>query len=304
MHLGILGNGAIGSLLAAKCHVSGFQFTLLSRQPHINTMQYQFADGQKGSFTPEYLGPVFDTQFDILLVATKAYDVEAALEQWKNTISEDTIIVLMNNGMGPHENIADMFPGNPVVAVLTSYGAYRPEFNIVEETGTGNSAGGWLVAPEKFKEKAILTQLEKLFDAVMAPFTWHEDVRLPLWQKLAINAVINPLTALYKVPNGKLATPRYQSLMTHLIDELRLVMNAEGVHITSSTLSNIINSVVAGTAQNISSMHQDVLRGRKTEIDMITGYLLKVGKRHNIALPHHQRIYEKIKALESEAEVS
>lgn len=300
MHLGILGRGAIGSLLAAKCHISGLNFTLLSRQPHIKILNYQLADGETGFFEPKHLAPVFDTQFDVLLVATKAYDVDAALDEWKNAISDETIIVLMNNGMGPHESIQARFPNNPIVAVLTSYGAYRPELDTVVETGVGNSAGGWLIAPSSDKALTLRKRLGEIFDNVMSPFTWHEDVYLPLWQKLAINAVINPLTALYKVPNGKLATPRYQSLMTHLIDELRLVMNAEGVRITSSTLSNIINSVIAGTAENISSMHQDVLKGRKTEIDMITGYLLKVGKRHDIALPHHQRIYDKVKALETE----
>lgn len=301
MHLGILGRGAIGSLLAAKCEISGLDFTLLSRQPHIKTINYELASGETGYFEPKHLAPVFDTKFDVLLVATKAYDVDDALDEWKNAISEDTTIVLMNNGMGPHESIQNKYPNNPVVAVLTSYGAYRPELDTVVETGTGNSAGGWLIAPSNEKEKSFREQLGRIFDSVMSPFTWHEDVYLPLWQKLAINAVINPLTALYKVPNGKLATPRYQSLMTHLIDELRLVMNAEGVRITSSTLSNIINSVVAGTAENISSMHQDVIKGRKTEIDLITGYLLKVGQRHDIPLPHHQRIYDKIKALETEA---
>ena len=136
----------------------------------------------------------------------------------------------------------------------------------------------------------------------MPQFVWHANVYIPLWQKLAINAVINPLTALHRVPNGHLATGIYQKVMMQLINELQKVMAAEGVHITTSTLTNTVNQVVAATAKNISSMYQDVLRERRTEIDMITGYLLRVGERHNISLPHHASLYKKVKKLEESFE--
>ncbi len=303
MRLGILGKGAIGSLLAAKCHEFDIPCTLLTRNNEIAELSYRLADGTNGSFTPRICNPDISETFDVLLVTTKAYDVGEALNQWHNKITPDTLIVLMNNGMGPHESAKEYFPQNPIVAVLTSYGAHRPEINTVVETGEGNSAGGWLTAPNEQQEFILAMRVIELFDRLMPPFVWHVNVFIPLWQKLAINAVINPLTALYKVPNGHLATALYQKMIMHLTDELRMVMEAEGINITTSTLTNTVNSVIAGTAKNISSMYQDILQGRRTENELITGYLLKVAKRHDISLPHHQNLYNKIKLLESKSVV-
>lgn len=302
MRLGILGKGAIGSLLAAKCQVIGIPFTLLTRNSEPFDLAYQLIDGQSGYFTPRICNPDITETFDVLLVATKAFDVGGALEQWRNKIDNNTLIVLMNNGMGPHESVAEHFPHNPVVAVLTSYGAHRPNENQVIETGEGNSAGGWLLAPNEQQEFVLAMRIIELFDRLFPPFVWHVNVHVPLWQKLAINAVINPLTALHKIPNGHLATSLYQNMIGHLIEELRQVMEAEGINITASTLNNTVNSVIAGTAKNISSMYQDVIQGRRTEIDLITGYILKVAKRHGVPMPHHQSLYNKIKLLETPSE--
>ena len=305
MQLGILGKGAIGSLIAAKCHAASLPCKLLTRNSDDFELSYQMADGKRGSFKPQICHPDITETFDVLLVTTKAYDVSEALTQWQKKINRDTVIVLMNNGMGPHEVIAELWPHNPVVAVITSYGAYRPIADAVVESGTGNSAGGWLNKPKNIDEDTTFNfavRVIDFFDKVMPQFVWHPNVYIPLWQKLAINAVINPLTALHRVPNGHLATGIYQKVMIQLINELQKVMAAEGVHITTSTLTNTVNQVVAATAKNISSMYQDVLRERRTEIDMITGYLLRVGERHNISLPHHASLYRKVKKLEESFE--
>lgn len=307
MRLGILGKGAIGSLLAAKCHAASLPCKLLTRDGGDFELSYQMADGERGSFKPQICHPDITETFDVLLVTTKAYDVGDALTQWKNKINNNTVLVLMNNGMGPHEVAAELFPRNPIVAVITSYGAFRPTPDAVIESGTGNSAGGWLSQPSDIDEDTAFSfaiRVIDFFDKVMPQFVWHANVFVPLWQKLAINAIINPLTALHRIPNGHLATGMYQQVMMQLITELQKVMVAEGIHITASTLTNTVNQVIAGTAKNISSMYQDVLQERRTEIEMITGYLLKVGERHNIPLPHHASLYNKIKKLEENFEAN
>ncbi|UAA37529.1 2-dehydropantoate 2-reductase [Paraneptunicella aestuarii] len=306
--LGILGNGAIGSLLASKCHVLGIEHLLLCRNA-LPSLSYELIvpdsdNRQRATYKPisitvEALSEkhTFPT-LSMLAVTTKAYDVDAALVQWRPVISPETILVLMNNGMGPHETVPKLYPENPIAVLTASYGALKPSNDQVKETGQGQSAGGWISLPseniEKYRHEP---PVQALFNKLLPVCHWYEDATFPLWQKLAINAIINPLTAANQVKNGELQKQEYQEQIHFLVSELMQILKLENQPFEYSSLLTSINNVITGTAENISSMYQDIRQQRKTEIDFITGYLLQVARRHGVSLPHHEKLYQQIKGI-------
>ncbi len=94
-----------------------------------------------------------------------------------------------------------------------------------------------------------------------------------MWRKLAVNCVINPLTALWNCPNGELR--HHTDEINAICEEVAAVIEREGYHTSADDLRYYVEQVIDSTAENISSMLQDVRAMRHTEIDYITGYLLK-----------------------------
>jgi 2-dehydropantoate 2-reductase len=125
-----------------------------------------------------------------------------------------------------------------------------------------------------------------------------EDAQSLIWGKLVINAAINPLTALLRVPNGiLLERPSAREMMRALASETAQVAAAEKIQLPFPDPIAAAEEVALKTAANHSSMLQDVLRGAPTEIDAICGAVVRVAQRHNIDTPANWACWKLIKAL-------
>ena len=118
------------------------------------------------------------------------------------------------------------------------------------------------------------------------------------WHKLAVNCVINPLTALYRVRNGDLLyhTAAERDTRT-LCSEICAVSQAMAIPLDKQQLHQRVIAVCEQTADNISSMLQDVRSGRATEIDYINGYLQQKALEHAISCPTNVHILDRVRAL-------
>ncbi|MBD3743590.1 hypothetical protein IE980_04885 [Klebsiella pneumoniae] len=128
----------------------------------------------------------------------------------------------------------------------------------------------------------------------------HNNIHSAIWRKLAVNCVINPLTALKGCKNGDLRD--YTQEVAAICREVAAVMEREGIHTSAENLLFYVEQVIESTAENISSMLQDVRAQRHTEIDYITGFLLNRARAHGVAVPENARLFELIKRKENEYE--
>jgi len=109
---------------------------------------------------------------------------------------------------------------------------------------------------------------------------WVEDVESILWEKLLVNAAINPLTALFNCPNGRLALdPTLQAILRDIVAEALPLVRPHGVKLSLDEAIARVETVCRATAENISSMLQDIRRGKRTEIDFINGAVVREGER-------------------------
>lgn len=301
MKITVLGCGAIGQLWLAALHaqghhVQGWQRAAKSALVRF-TLQRPCALDCQTRHEQQYQVPCNDPRHlassDCLLVTLKAGAVAKALLPLLDTLAPTCAIVLLHNGMGSLSAQQLTQIQQPLLQGITSHGALRYAAHGVRHTGQGESHLGALNAAGQIPLAAITAAL----NAALPPVTSHPDIQPRLWHKLAVNCAINPLTALQQCRNGALLS--LQTELLALCCETAAVMNAEGIITTGEQLLAQVNHVIQATAENFSSMHQDISLHRTSEIDYITGYLIRRAQAHGLAVPHHQALYAAIKQLES-----
>jgi len=293
MRITVLGCGALGQLwLTALCK-KGHEVQGWLRVPQpfcsVNVVD------EDGSIFNESLtanDPEFLARSDLLLVTLKAWQVSDAVKGLAATLSPSTPVLLIHNGMGTVEELKVL--ANPLLIGTTTHAARR-DGNVIVHVASGTTH----IGPAR-QQDGEFSYLADILQAVLPDVAWHNTIRPALWRKLAVNCVINPLTALHDCKNGDLrAFPEEIHKVTH---EVAAVIEREGHHISADDLLSYVNQIIENTAENISSMLQDVRAMRHTECDYITGYLLRRARAHGIAVPENARLYEMIKRKESEYE--
>jgi len=233
---------------------------------------------------------------DLVIVAVKAYDTRAAAAAVAPALAADTAVLTLQNGMGNGEAIAAAVGAHRVMAGSTDHGAHLLDVGEVRHAGAGHTVVGRLAGPEddRLREMAALLTAAGLETATAA------HVEPVLWRKLVVNAAINPLTALLRLPNGDLlGTPERRRLLDLIVDEAVAVVEGAGIVLPDADMRGLVHTVCRNTAANRSSMLQDVLRARRTEIDAINGALLERAAAAGVAAPLNELLVALVRALPS-----
>ena len=293
--IGILGAGSLGRLWGAMLPAGGIAFIARPGEPTGASVDYRFRpfEGPESQVRIPFLQP--GDEPELILVTTKAGDTLDAVAGVINQFAIDTPILLFQNGLGSQQAVAKRWPERPILAASTTEGANRPESGLLVHAGTGDTWVGPMTSPAKVTVRKAVTMLATS-GMNIHPET---DIVQRLWQKLIINAGINPYTAILDCPNGKiLDAPLYQSTIDQLCLELSQLMDAAvRIRQTPDALRERIEQVARNTAGNTSSMRADVQRGRRTEIDFINGYVAKLGKELGIETPVNQMLTERVQQL-------
>ncbi|OWJ94039.1 2-dehydropantoate 2-reductase [Pseudomonas sp. A46] len=289
----ILGAGSLGSLWATRLARAGVPVRLILRDPR-RLAAYQAAGGltlvdqgqARRHAIPAEL-PTADGPIQRLLVACKAYDAEAAVAPLLPRLSPDAELVLLQNGLGSQDAVALGAPHARCVLASSTEGAFREEDFRVVFAGQGFT---WLGDPLR---PGAPTWLGDLSDAGI-PHAWTPDILSRLWRKLALNCAINPLTVLHDCRNGGLL--EHPAEVAVLCSELVELLQRCGQPAAAENLLEDVQRVIQATAANFSSMHQDVASGRRTEISYLLGHACATAARHHVAVPHLDRLHERLKA--------
>lgn len=300
MRIAIFGVGALGCLFGARLTPHA-DVTLIGRWPEqleaLRRAPLRVIDpgGREehirlhASADPAAAAPA-----DVALILTKFGKTEQAARGAALALKDDGIAVTLQNGLGPLEIIARHVGERRAVQGVTTQGA------AVEEPGVLRYAGGALthLATVPHVDQQVRA-LAALFNAAGIETGVVSDVSAPLWGKLVINAAINPLAALLRLPNGALAESRAaRELMAAAAREAAAVAAARGIALPYADPAARVVEIARLTGTNRSSMLQDVLRGAETEIEAITGAVVREGAALGVETPVNALLYWLIRALE------
>src|SRR5438093_8732412 len=234
---------------------------------------------------------------DLVLVSTKSYDTEGAARALRRFAKGSTWLTLQN-GLDNADLLARV--AKHVAAGSTSHGVTVLRPGEVRHAGIGET----VIGPYAGLREDDVVWLRDLFDEAGIRTRVSDDIRRDLWLKAIVNAGINPLAALTRLRNGYLASmPMLAAAMTALTTEAAAVARAEGIEILDREASDLAIKVARRTRDNRASMLQDVERGRRTEIEAITGAILRGAERRGVRTPLNALIYSLVRGLERSYQV-
>lgn len=300
--IAILGAGSLGQLWAGYLPAGSTAFLSrpCSSSPDVvsqpSTLEYRLKHPEGYATDCEVeMSPLRLIRPELLLVTTKAGDTLSALEQALPFLDDRVPVVLFQNGLGCQQAIADLWSDRPVLAASTTEGANRPEPGLLVHAGRGQT---WIGGLTDSGQLCVAQTVERLSSSGLVIHA-ETDIHQRLWDKLVINAGINAFTAILDCSNGKiLAHPLYLEHIDNLCEELSKIMALEASHpLSAREIRNRIQSVATSTAKNTSSMRSDLQRGRKTEINVINGYIAQQGQAAGIATPVNQMLTRRVQEL-------
>ncbi|HAW93848.1 MULTISPECIES: ketopantoate reductase family protein [unclassified Arsukibacterium] len=286
----IVGRGAIGLLAAARLQQAGYTATLWLKQP--DAVQLKFTDLKQQSQHRILRPQPTDTAIQRVLVPVKAYDVLNAVAQLVPFLANDAQLVISHNGIIPIEPLLALLrPAQGLWFLSTSQAAYKPAAHHVVHTGEGKSYITKLTASDSDDNQTIAAM-----SAALGPVNVVSDIYPMRWLKLAVNAAINPLTAIENCQNGQLAQPQYRAQISALTTEVCQVAAALGYPMDPANTLQTVYQVISATSDNFSSMQQDIQAGRQTEIVAICGYICQQAAQLQLAVPANQQMLNQILA--------
>jgi 2-dehydropantoate 2-reductase len=286
----ILGAGAIGSiygaLLSEKTDVS-----LVGNKAHvekINTEGLKIVGDIKRVFFPSAITEIKSIpEKALILLTTKAYDSAEAIRRIKKLLKKDTVILVLQNGIG-NEEIIDQLVAKKgtVLRGLTTMAA---EFL---KPGRIRFWRGETIVESNGDSRKIVS----IFNQCGLKARPSDRINQEVWNKLVVNCVVNPLTALFHVRNHKILGESLKALRYSIVGECTQVAKAEGIALPQNLAVRIDKQIASYT--NFSSMYQDVAKGNRTEIDFLNGKIVELGKKHRIETPVNETLVSLIKFLE------
>jgi 2-dehydropantoate 2-reductase len=290
MKVSIIGPGAMGILYAARFSKSGIQTTLVdyrSSRAQALTESGITLDSEEGNTIKAKVPVVLEVppKQDLILVLVKA-GATSSLD-----LPAGVPVLTLQSGLGNVEKLCNFVGSSTVLVGTTTETASLIDPGHVRHVTSGvTTFGAWTSCPTAPAEEALKT----------AGFA-YELTGSPgqmIWENVAILAGINPLTALLDIPNGQLLTleePR--QLMRNLVVEAAKVASTEGYRFEYSLVERA-EQVCQETSENFSTMLQDIRASRRTEIDYISGEILRKAELASLPAPRTRAVWQLVRGLE------
>ena len=290
----ILGAGAIGSVIGALLSKKN-DATLIGNKAHVEAVK------SKGLLVSSNINETFrlgaDTQIreipqgTLIFLTTKAYDSEKAVEEISRLLRKDTVILVLQNGLQNEE----------IVKRAAGYKAkvLRGITNMAAEFFKAGEITYW-TGETTIEHDGVAEEIAATMNNSGLKASVSKNINNETWSKVVLNSVINPLTAIFRVKNREISTQPLAEVRHQIIQECVQVGNAEGVTFPKDLEKAIGKEISSYT--NYSSMCQDIMRGKRTEIDFLNGKIVELGARHDISTPVNETLVHFIKFLEAKSE--
>lgn len=303
-HVIIVGAGALGSfiggLLSTVTRVS-----LIGREPHLQAVR---KDGLRitgitdGVFHPTAAivpSDIPQEKGKVFIFTVKGYNTGLAVKTIMQFVEDRDVFMTLQNGIGNDDIISSHLGKKRIFGGVTSNGITYQEPGHIIHAGRGETVIG---AVER-EDDGIARNITDLFNSAGIHSRVTRNICGEVWAKLIVNAAINPLTAITGLKNGKiLEIPELMETVQGVVEEVERTSRANNIQLPDCDMLAKTIGVLKNTANNKSSMLQDIERGRRTEIDSINGAVVRYARSAGIEVPLNRLVTALIKAIENKEE--
>jgi len=302
MKIVVLGAGAMGSLYGGHLAEGGSEVCLLDVwKEHVDAINRNglTIEGDSGERVIKNIKATTNIadigKADLVLVFVKSTITDKAIANNIDIFDENTVVLTLQNGLGNVEKISQSISEKNIIAGVTAHGATMLAPGKIRHAGIGATHIGEL-------DGSISQRIESIamvMNASGLETTVSQNVLGLIWGKLLVNVGINALTAITKLKNGQLIENKEtEELLEQAVQEAWSIVKTKGITLSYEDPIYHTKQVCKATAENRSSMLQDISNNRKTEIDMINGAIVREGEKLGIDIPVNKTLTNLIKAIE------
>ncbi len=300
----VIGAGAMGSLFGGLLSEGGLGVTLIDPwREHVDAVN---ANGLKMiGYGGDRVVPVKAVTTanglppaDLVFVQCKSYHTVTAMVSASHVVGPQTAVTSFQNGLGNEELLAEIVGNDRVLGGLTAQGASIEGPGLVHNYAELPSWIGEM--PKGDSERA--TNLARMLSAHGLPTSASDYILQDIWKKLMVNVGINALSGIANLKiNAVMKVPEMRLTVYEAIDEAVTVARKTGLVIDSRQAHGVLDKIAGpdGSGENRSSLCNDLLKRRQTEIDYINGAIVKLGTGYGIETPVNSTLVAAVKGLES-----
>ena len=292
MKVAVMGAGAVGCYYGAMLALAGHQVALVGRAPFVDAVSHNGLVLEKAgerlvAQVEVSSKPAAVAGAGMVLVCVKSGDTEQAGRDIAPYLAPDCPVLSLQNGVSNAETLSDIL-GRPVFPVVVYVATRMNGAGVVRHEGRGDLE----LSGQRAEDIAVILNAAGIETRVC------EDVTNSLWAKLVVNCAINPLSAITRLPYGQMAAQDGVSqLMQDIAREALSVARAEGISVPDSVLETI-RTIPTSMSGQFSSTAQDLMRGKRTEIDFLNGEIVKRASRLGIDVPINRTLALLVKSAE------
>jgi 2-dehydropantoate 2-reductase len=305
MRIGVVGAGAMGSLFGARLVEAGHSDVVLYdvNKPHMDAVRENGLSFEDGSETRTVRiaatsDPAEAGKVDFIVFFCKYPDSPQAIADASAMLTDETVVWTPQNGIGNVEIIAGVVPENRIAKGLTSStsmqtgpGRIRTNFQGETETFIWPVAGG---------ENAVVKEAAAIFTRAGLPMYLADDIDYRIWRKLCVNIALTVLTAALNTPIGSVGESRYgQDLMRVMVEEAVAVAQARGVPLQFDDAYGYVEELRRKAFQHIGSTTGDMQNKKMTEVDAMTGAVVREGRKTGVPTPVNEAVTNFVHLLEA-----
>jgi 2-dehydropantoate 2-reductase len=295
--IAIVGMGAVGTTFASRFEANGYDVTVicdLARKSRYE--KYGFViNGKAHGFTCSTVDE-YDGEADLVIIAVKYQQLVCAINELGKIINRKSIVLSLMNGIDSEEIIRKQISnGNIINSIVTDIDAIRKD-NFIEY-----SLGGKIIFGEASGEiSEYVYELENIFKFCNIDYEVSKNVIKSMWWKFMVNVGVNQLSAVLGAPYGVFKrNVHVRSILKEVMLEVVEVANAMDIDLSEEDVDYVLGMYEGFDDEKKTSMLQDVLAKRNTEVEMLAGKVCELGKEIDIATPHNYMLYKLIKSIES-----
>ena len=293
----LIGMGAMGTFFAPKLQkIYGDNFRVLANGDRGSRLKNNgiYVGGDRYDFN------IIDSDnrdtADLIIIATKDMGIASAIEDIKHQVGENTLIMCAINGVESEEKVAAVYGWEHVLYTVM-------RVSIVMKEGHSNYDGksGVVLFGERdnrVKSENVLA-IEEVFKQADIPYQIEEDMVFAMWFKYMANVGENMTCAMLGIPFGAFRDNDYANFIrVKAMEEVAIIANLKGIMLTRAEIEKQSETIKHLPKDNKPSTVQDIENHRKTEVEMFSGAICKMGKQLNVKTPVNEILYNGIKVLE------
>ncbi len=300
MRIAVIGAGAMGSIYGGHLSLHNDVYLIDTNQTvvdHINQNGLILQeDGKDVTYHPT---AVTSTQgiepVDLVILFVKSLFSKAALSNNQGIIGPNTYLMTLQNGSGHEDILAEFASESRIIIGTTEDNGAVLGLGHVRRGGSGKTNIGMLTEDKE----NFLAKLKECLDSCGFQGNIHENIRQLIWNKLFTNVSLSAVTGVLQVPMGFIAGNEHAWAITkQLIHEAVAVAHGLGLEADEEDITEKVRQTSLGSPEGITSICADLRDGRKTEVNTISGSVVRASKKCGVPAPTHEMIVELVHAME------